>query len=320
MKKTRIIVPGMAVIAFSTAAAIAGSVAWFTASRTVTIHAGTYAVVKTTTNLDVELDDGCGTSASEDTITFSGKLTDGSFDHTAGNVYAPDTSGRQIVRETSIVGQSKSDLEAEGALLRATIGTGSSAVKVYTAATFGITFKLDFGNGDVENMSNVGLFFNKADSSLTRSDTSFEIKTATGFRIAFYGVSAPDDGVSETANRVYAGFQTSGNCKYVTSLTDSTDEDKDTIPEVSSPYDGDLVDSAYNTALPESGALTKAQAQQRADYLGTFKPAAGIVELEFTAVVWFEGTDPNVENQEELAYYETVTAANLAFDAIDLHA
>ena len=55
MKKTRIIAPALAIIAFSTAASIAGSVAWFTASRQVTINAGSYAVVKTNSDLTVEL-------------------------------------------------------------------------------------------------------------------------------------------------------------------------------------------------------------------------------------------------------------------------
>ena len=100
MKKSRIIVPGMAVIAFSTAAAIAGSVAWFTASRTVTISAGSYAVVKTTTNLEVELFDGVGTTVtnSDDnySVTFGGKLTDASFNHLQGNIFRPDGTGKAI--------------------------------------------------------------------------------------------------------------------------------------------------------------------------------------------------------------------------------
>ena len=61
MKKSKIIVPALAIIAFSTAASIAGSVAWFTASRTVSISGGEYSVVKLTSDLKCTLTAGVGT-------------------------------------------------------------------------------------------------------------------------------------------------------------------------------------------------------------------------------------------------------------------
>ena len=60
MKKSRIIIPALAMIAFSVAASIAGTVAWFTASRTAQINAGTYAVVKTSAELKCVLSNGVG--------------------------------------------------------------------------------------------------------------------------------------------------------------------------------------------------------------------------------------------------------------------
>ena len=51
MKKSRIVIPALAMIAFSMAASITGAVAWFTATRTATVTSGAYAVVKTSSNL-----------------------------------------------------------------------------------------------------------------------------------------------------------------------------------------------------------------------------------------------------------------------------
>ena len=50
MKKSRIIVPALALIALSTVASITGTVAWFTASRSVQINAGNFAITKTSAN------------------------------------------------------------------------------------------------------------------------------------------------------------------------------------------------------------------------------------------------------------------------------
>ena len=103
MKKSKIIVPALALIAFSMAASITGSVAWFTANRTATINAGTYVVVKTSANLEFTLTGGIGTEVdtnSDNTIltqttpqtgsAVGNKLTDGSFDHVGKMIYTPN--------------------------------------------------------------------------------------------------------------------------------------------------------------------------------------------------------------------------------------
>ena len=74
MKKTRILIPAMAMIAFSTAASIAGSVAWFTANRQTSVNAGTYAVVKTTANLECEVTGVLGTTAENNVVTVTDVL------------------------------------------------------------------------------------------------------------------------------------------------------------------------------------------------------------------------------------------------------
>ena len=53
MKKSKVIIPALALMAFSVAASITGTVAWFTANRVATVTAGSFAVVNTTTDLSV---------------------------------------------------------------------------------------------------------------------------------------------------------------------------------------------------------------------------------------------------------------------------
>lgn len=307
MKKSKIIVPALAMIAFSTAASIAGSVAWFTASRQVTVSAGTYAVVKTTTNLECHVASGVGTTAtdgeSNKTISLNGnKLTDGSFNHKTGNIYTPNDAGTAIGKETAVTAN---DLSTE--LERATITGG----KVYTAVTWGLTFTVSFGaqSGDY------GLYLNAASSSFVREDEATPgttDKTAKGFRIAFYPSTAPSG--STVYKTVYAGLQTAAKCKYV-----ANDENFTGTAYVANDYE--LVDSEFDDDLPIeaglTGAPTRAAAtEQRADCLGIFGfSASARVTLSYTAVAWFEGTDEEIKNRDAAADYQSVIAS-LTFDAI----
>lgn len=293
MKKSKIIVPAIAMIAFSTAASIAGSVAWFTASRQVTINAGTYAVVKTTSNLDAVLTGGVGTTVNESTVSFTGKLTDGSFSHANGNIYTPKQVGKDVKIDADKVYPVSTATAAQ--LLRTTL---PGNVPVYTAATFEIAFSMNFGAG----ANDVALYLNAASSSFT-NQSGGDAKTAKGFRMAFYPKTTPTG--SSSVAKVFADLQLAAKCKYVA----GTDNETGTAYEANT-----LVDSAYTTAVPESADVSTA----RPDYLGTFKaPAtAGVVTIVYTVVAWFEGTDEEIRNRNINDEYQEV-AASLTFDAVD---
>lgn len=325
MKKTRIIVPGMAVIAFSTAAAIAGSVAWFTASRTVTIDAGSYAVVKTTANLEAKLFDGVGTSVTENSVTFNDRLTDASFNHLQGKIIEPNSNGTGVGEVLTL---SSYDLTTSagvaslaGDVERGTVsvGSGSTAVTktVYSIATFDIEFSMNFG-ANWESAKDVGLYLdNTTASGATHAKSYFSTSgtpvTATGFRMAFYSTD------SAANKRVFADLQTDVQdldedgiddhaCMYV---ADETNFEGTT-------YTDDLIDFTWDQALP-TASTTRADAVARPDLLAIFEPAQDAVKIRFTVVCWFEGTDPNVVDQDLIANYQQV-AASLVFEAVDLNA
>ena len=312
MKKSRIIVPAMAVIAFSTAASIAGSVAWFTATRQATISAGSYAVVKTTSDMKIALADGCGTTTSGSTVDFTGLLTDGSFNHdtTVLKVFTPASDGKSIERETEISGKTKAQLEAEGALLRGTVGTKN----VYTAATFDISFTMNFGSG----AKDIGLFLNNTAGQTAFTSTTTPLATAKGFRMAFVPKTIPSGsaGVSKVLADLREDVPT-GTTEHTIRYVQSTSGDNymDGVA-----YNGDLMDSTYNDDLPTS-STARATAIARPDYIGMFKAPTqpGNVTLVFTVVAWFEGTDAEIKNRDLAAEYQTVEA-KLVFDAVDLAA
>lgn len=319
MKKSRILVPALAMIAFSTAASVAGSVAWFTANRTASVNAGTYAVVKTTANLEVEVNEGLATTVTDNVVSLGdNKLTDGSFNHKTGNIYQPNADGTDLDSTNPEVAYNDSQIATK--LERGTLPSPSTG-KVYTAATFELVFTIKYGS----SAGNYGLFLDN-----TAGKTAFSVSggaaalTAKGFRMGFYPSGTGENGRAT----VLADLQDNGTwdhdgdgaeasptaevnkIKYVASTSNFAGTDY-------AAADYDLIDSAYNTALP-STAPTKAQAGARPDYLGYFAFAANSdVTLTLTVVCWFDGNDPEIRNRANETDYQSV-AAQLNFEAIKL--
>lgn len=311
MKKTRIIIPALAMIAFSVAASITGTVAWFTANRTAQIQAGSFTVVKTSSNLELSLTAGVGTTVdnTNGTVTVNNKMTDASVNHAStGTIYTPAESGTELATTNGSVAVASA---SETNMLR---GVDSSEQNIYTAVTYEMSFTLTFG----ASQKDVGLYLD-----CTANHSRFEVtgpastkgtpSTAKGFRMAFIPKA------SATANaRVFADLQTAANCKHLDGTITSGWAAGNNYGGVA--YSGDLIDSAYSTALPTSGNLSAYTS--RVDYLGKFAYADADatthkVVLKFYVVCWFEGTDPEIINRESDDDYQTV-ASYLHFEAKDL--
>ena len=160
-KKSKIVVPALALILLSTAASISGSVAWFTAARTATVKAGEFAVIRTGDDLDVEFAAVAGVQVHvpntsdgipEDTIQVKGNynLTDASFDHTKVDGTGPYVVKPNVPR-TDVLGTTGIDDTLidnfETALSRGT--------NVYSAAIWTMTFSIEFSDSATDD---VGLF------------------------------------------------------------------------------------------------------------------------------------------------------------------
>lgn len=165
MKKSKVIIPAIALLAFSVAASITGTVAWFTANRVATIKASSFAVVNTTTDLSVVLGQGVGTQVSVDSgsnheisVLDGYKLTDGSLDHaqTSHKIVSPDETGTLVGKEVALASADRAATTAAAAnsLIR------DAATHTYTAFTWDMTFSVKFGGSAGYN---AGLFLDLSD-------------------------------------------------------------------------------------------------------------------------------------------------------------
>ena len=305
MKKSRIIIPALAMIAFSVAASISGAVAWFTASRTAAIDAGEYAVVKTSSNLSVALDDTNAVGAAIDTdegtthiMDITGVLSDASFNHVEsdGTIYAPNETGRKVGKKTALADADATEL------LR---GVTENSENIYSAILWDISFTVKFGSAS----GNIGLFLDLSQSSFTASNETVETgdyDTAKGFRMAF----VPQNGGEL---RVFADLQAAAKCSYVGATALNAD-----LPAGTSYSSPTLIDSSDDSAL--EGSYAASAVSTMPNYFGTFTFDAGQeVSLDYTVVCWFEGTDENIVDAttEHDVIFRSVTAA-LAFEAITL--
>ena len=302
MKKSKVIVPALALIAFSTAASITGSVAWFTASRKSTVTAGNFQVVNMTNNLTTEVGAGVGTSVgsgtNQITVQSATALTDSSFDHVNKNVFyhLPEYSGGALENPITVTGNATTDAPN---LKRSASG---AATTVYSAYTFTMEFRIPFGDAGKD----AGLFFNPATSTFSGNTT-----TALGFRMAFFPIATSlvggVDGEGTTrvwANRTTAD-NTAGKVKYV--------NDK-AVPAGIAYESSALITRDSSSAVPGEGTKTSSQAADMPNYLGKFTFAANTTScLKFVVVCWFEGTDPEIVSGATIA---DPISATMQFEAV----
>lgn len=262
MKKSRIILPAVALLTISTVAAASSTVAWFAASRDVTIDATQIAVYNPESNLNVTLADVAGTGTTTTNavgqthakIKFPEYMRDGSVDAKAGKVYKQDVVSKEF-KESTWTEDKYSD--GKTSVYRATSWT----MKFEMAAVSNDDYAIFF---NAENLKNL-----KANDGTTENG-----KISESFRLAFV--------VGGEVALVVAPFGTHDTLTYVQAddinKTDST--------------------GVYNKVLDNS---TKKQATELAsDVQDTTKTAAkgyiGTIAskgaLNVTCYAWFEGTDP----------------------------
>ena len=291
MKKTKVVIPALGIIAFATAASITGTVAWFTASRSFTMTAGDFAVVSTKNNLVATLAEGIGTDYTSGTqmdVAGSNRLTDASFNHKNHDFIEPDEDGHYMDDVYTLEDGLDTDFRRAGLV----------EAGVYSAFTWDITFKLnvsannyrvglflDFSNdnswaqrkgainfalGHKITANEVGTYYTNAE--LTANPTPFAlnheidsteastpyyradpIDTGKGIRVAFVPKVIPATSIGYT--KVWAPQQTSGNVKYI---------DETTIPEFSAA-------SAYDagTVVKKDGQFYKAKVAKAAEAVWT---------------------------------------------------
>ena len=326
MKKSKVIVPALGLLLLSTAASVTGTVAWFTANKSVEIDAGNFAVVSTTGDLKFEAAAGFGTrlNASDDTLvepktdtgtvagvaeTYGWVLSDASFNHNTGIAYYPYANGSMLAAHSKAYNAddaTEADFFRQSSIISETGDpvTARTVNKVYSIFTWSYTFKFTSENG-----ATVGLFLDFDNSSVTDLTTTNNSDSYKGFRIAF---------MSSDKETVWSANRAASASKYATAAAATSASTSNTA------YTGyDLVATDQKGSIPAEGSVSKtgiATNTTYPNYLGQFPVGDGSTEQELTItlVAWFEGSDADVITTDE-GEYDTVSA-HMKFEARNLAA
>ena len=257
-KKSKfVILPALATLVLTGVASVTGTVAWFTASRSVQANANSFIAYDESRGLEITATNVIGVSVSEDgkTVTPLGVLTDGSFDFTNVWTDLPNTV-TEGAQPTDFV-KAPTDLKS-GA-------KDENKKDVYYAVQWTYTIGLTKKTGTLAKSLDV-MF----DLSSTFTG-NVENSTATGFRIAM---------VSQNNSFV---FSNGTEKKHIVEQS----EDKTKGKEADFEAEDYLIHNDSYTYLADDVIHTDSD-----EYLGTISQADGSVEITCTA--WYEGTDSAV--------------------------
>lgn len=290
MKKSRIILPAIALLAVSGIASVTGTVAWFTASQSAAIKVGNLAAINTSGELKASVhgDHGVKTgntvAKSDGTSNYyiSGTefqleyLRDTSYDAINDKYYVG------VIDTDSAAGAVNGYREVSNTAQAASIGTGADEKAIWYAAEWDVDFSLAEGTyGEYE------LFFDAraASSKLSASPT-----IATSLRIAM---------ICGEEKIVWSPVAAGANT-YVTSTTATATYGADTF-----------IAGADTTHYTSSTA--KSTATGHVTHLASGITAAAGASVKFVA--WFEGTDPTCIANNASNASDTVAAfaADMAF-------
>ena len=286
MKRPLIIGLSLAFVAFTTAASITSTVAWFSTTRVLVTSAGTFSIKQPDGNLDAEIGAGVGTLLSED-----GKTVKIRHETEGKQNFLLDASVNMYTKTAyRLNSESSGDTDKYDAL--GTLSKTNWMVKTtteddvetdnYAAVSWTITFKYEFR----EETSNVGVYLNLGSSEFTHSATPRKAKkegqedySYKGFRIAFI----PDTYVNSG----------SVDQPFVWGYNDSA---ANTLKYVSGIRSEDAVAYSNNNYVKSNGSYTlkpdgpgNTGAPERICTLSTSDTSC-----EVTCIAWFEGEDINV--------------------------
>lgn len=302
MKKSKIIIPALGVILLTTAASVSGTVAWFLATKDITVTAASFKVNNIDGSLDAVAVAGVGTTANQKAVTVAEKteLTDGSFDHTSKKAVRLNKSTWELGDGHVVyddLGVADKDADPQKWL----ISTGTDGVKYYAAVSFAYELTYTF-QGATEAQD---LYFDWKTSTLTATSVSEgdAQNTQYGFRIFMY---------TKTNSILWSNHDISGETPKAPTYVTASHKNQAGID-----YASPVVVLAEQTAeasqteiktLLDKGDPSDAQKELK---LGQFTTATGGNKITVNCVAWFEGTDPNVISGAKMA----TMSASLSFSA-----
>jgi len=329
MKKSKIIVPALAMIGLSAVASVTGSVAWFTAQRTGNITTNEFVVTKTDGTLDCDVVAGIGTTRSAKGSISSGsnKLSDASFNPATKQLYNDVENTAGVSTNFVAIGDGNSYKDTTETKNDRNPVTHwyvlSSEDHVYYAYTWKVTVSYTWGS----DHRPLNIFFDYTNSATTitaqAGQSGPSAQTGLGFRIAIINNDASHAVVFNKAQSA-AKFSTTYAVDAGEAYYGTTNASNANYSYFGNDFYG-FGNIACNIASDSRKAIgsyakaTDSEANQntRQDYLDqiTRNGDETSSSVTFTCVAWFEGNDENVRNEKRMdqvvstvAFYSAIAA------------
>lgn len=295
MKKLKIIVPALALLAVSTVASVTGTVAWFTSNTASTVEFDQFDIQQMSSNLGCTTTAKVGVAVTNNKVTpavISGskvaKLTHASFNSDDGNIWSLNaTNAKTKIDGPSSVSTKTDHLTSTNTKLIASYDKSStSKAAVYYVFSWSSTFTYELQGTDAA----ANLYFDVKSTFTYTAQPTKQYASHKGFRLSMirddgsFVVWSPAQKLAMEDNN---GTAAGGANRYVKDASTNTNY------VAASTTGGNCIalgQTALDTIDPSATGTTS-----RADYLGQFTSSKS--SLTVTFVAWFEGEDPNIINE-----------------------
>ena len=287
MKKSKIIIPAAAILALSVGASVTGTVAWFTASRSVTLAGKNVAAINAAGDLGVTLEKGNGTTVNQKTVTLS-YLRDVSMDvsGTKTDVYHAvlDTTGDWVIGTRKLSEDEKTSFSLVSVEDQE---FGGNSIKVYNFCSWSATFTTS------SNSANC-LYF---DSDLAKSNIAGKSTTSIYDAIR---ISMKVDGADTLVWAPYTTLDDTAIAHINGQGTLATPQKSDEEAVVANYKTGDEIPvnltDVYTRVIKDAETAVSSgeawsTAKDRKGLLSKTLKSTTPVKVSFN--LWFEGLDPH---------------------------
>lgn len=270
MKKSRIILPAVALLTISTVAAASSTVAWFSATREIKINTNEVGVYNPESNLEIVLTGvtEAGSKVKDNDpriIDLPSYLRDGSVDLNSGKVYKKDLVATDTYNEVT-------NFTSESALIN------DQETVIYRATSWKMTFSMKDATPDSYaiflNISNLATSFtHKAVSEKAEENVYKSLRLGLKYDGGFVVVAPFYDKTNDNSLAYVNGTSSTGT------------------------YDKAIIESSAKIGTSEitTGTLNGDGYKDTNAYVGTIAGGKD-KSLEVTAYLWFEGMDNNCVN------------------------
>ena len=308
LKKSAVVIPALARIAVTAAASVSGTVAWFTANRSVTVKGSNFNAVAQDGDLSIELGNVLvGVVADGNSVKMADKtsLTDASYDPESSKLYTKilgeDENNKTVVTGYEDLGSATETGGVGGTQSNHKWSYVNGSDPNQTTVYYGVSWTWKFTYVFKSDANDMGLFFNIKDSTIgiTNKDSDEDRKNRNGteYKNSGYQVGkgfrlarqAEQDTDNKNENQTIVWAPQGGENSHVTGTAIANKEAFDTgifhtVGETNASTATDLA-TDYKTKNSNNGYC----------FLGRLTSKAATISVKCTA--WFEGTDDNVVNE-----------------------